>query len=352
MPLTASRFSWLARFSLVSRATALFVGGTLAGCSSAPSPASGGDPSCAALITRCENLPGETTQTCQEMAQAASIETQAGTSCASLLQSYEASGVCGGAASGAASFEGGVPSVDGGTSGCQATGTCDAGDKGSAEECEIIGSCANGVTYSTCTEIGANGVCTASVVFSNGTQMACASCTDCAAASASASKLCGLGPNPIAEDAGPPPAVDAGPDCESSRLHPGDRGGRLLPFHGCGGRALCRGRAVLRSAVGDSSPPARPPGRLALSRARSPGSAKTPSTVRGPPPEPCAARRARRRSTRSARTTAARGSRAPSARLAAARGRSGDPQLGAAGCASPAVCTPFKVAGLVLGTCL
>ena len=99
----------LLRFGLSIGALVFATGASSAlGACSAALSASGGDASCAALTSCCVTIPGETTQTCQVMAQATK-ESASTTSCASLLQSYEAAGYCGGGDGGASIPDGAPP---------------------------------------------------------------------------------------------------------------------------------------------------------------------------------------------------------------------------------------------------
>ena len=92
-------------------------------------------------------------------------------------------------------------------------------------QCQTSGTCSDGVTYETCTSTSSGGVCSAAIVFPDGTVFPCASCNNCAAASVSAQNHCGS----------PPPPVDAGPDCGTlPALHPETEAGAYCPFTAAG----------------------------------------------------------------------------------------------------------------------
>ena len=77
-------------------------------------------------------------------------------------------------------------------------------DAGSGATCTETGTCGDGTPYFTCTETTDAGQCLAAVVIQNGAEFGCESCLNCAAATASAVSAC--------------PSVnvpDAGPDCGS-----------------------------------------------------------------------------------------------------------------------------------------
>jgi len=190
-------------------------------CSSGHSPADSG--ACSALEACCAALTGPEATSCRSTVTGATDS-----SCATALGTLVQAGGCAGGGFDA----GGIPGVDAGLP-CLLTGTCPAGADASAgvdadagtiplgPQCQTAGTCADGETFEACTETSSAGACTAAVVFSDGTVFPCASCTNCAAASASAQGHCGTTPQP----------VDAGPDCATPpALHPETEAGVYCPF--------------------------------------------------------------------------------------------------------------------------
>ena len=336
------------RPAVLSIATLFLASSAIAACSSVASSAAG-DSSCAALTACCETIPGETSQTCQAMAQAAS-SSASGSSCAAVLQSYRADGECGG-------LDGGAGSPDGGSVVCELSGTCEASvsaDAGAAGgQCQVIASCADGETYSVCTQAGAGGSCSASVVFSDGARMACNSCTDCAAASASAAVRCNQ-PAPL-PDAAPPPPVDSGPSCGTSPvLHPETVPGVYCPFTAAGAVHCAAGEECCEV----------PSGSGAFSTCVPAGTGcPIVGSLRWECVDPldCIGTDAGAACCATGGTTTLdpvcsyyRGSGYTGAVCAASCGAGQTTICSAANdpCVSPATCTPFKAAGLVMGTCL
>jgi hypothetical protein len=208
------------------------------GCSSnsATTDDAGTGDACTALAACCASIGGVGESTCQSLVTAAR-EANSLSTCAATLQSYTQSGLCGsGVNDGGAlpndNIDANVP--------CALTNTCPAGNDdggkttnedsgfspGPGVHCQILGTCANGgAEYDTCTETLDGGACIAAIVFpSTATSVMCASCLDCAAASASAASQCPG--NTI---------VDAGPDCGTPpALHPELDAGVYCPFAAAG----------------------------------------------------------------------------------------------------------------------
>ena len=334
--------------ALFSFGALLFTGAAIAACSAVIANASG-DPSCAALGACCGTIPGPAAETCQEMAQAAKTSSS-GASCAAILRSYQAEGYCGGPDGGGSSFDGG------GSIACGVTGTCDASAAAATDaggpQCQLIGSCRNGQTYEACTQTSASGLCSASIVFSDGARMACASCGDCATAAASASARCNGLPS-IPDAAPPPPPADSGPSCGTApALHPESVPGVYCPFTATGAVHCPAGDQCCEAPTGGVS---------------SCAPAGTSCPVVGSlawectDPLDCIGTDAGAACCATGGTTAFdpacsyyRGSGFTGSRCAASCGAGETTICSVANdpCVSPATCTPFKVAGLVIGTCL
>jgi len=179
---------------------------------------------CSALQACCDSLAGAESASCHDTVTGASES-----ACTSAFEALVQAGGCAGAG-----FDGGaVPGVDAGVP-CALTGTCPAGPEGGAGTdagtppgplCQVVGTCADGTEFEACVETGSSGTCNAAIVFPDGTVYPCASCNDCAAASASAQGHCGTPPTP----------VDAGPDCGTPpALHPETEAGVYCPFTATG----------------------------------------------------------------------------------------------------------------------
>jgi hypothetical protein len=318
----------------------------VAACSSALTATS--DPACTALSTCCASIGGATGTTCQELQSSAKTSSSA-SSCETLLQSYEAEGYCGGLDGGGAILDAG--SIEASTSSCLVTGTCvDAGTPTAppTTSCQQIGTCADGETYATCTAIGAGGACAASIVFSGGAQVACVSCTDCAAASASAALQCH--PPATGDDAGS--TVDSGPSCGTSpSLHVETVPGVYCPFTDAGAVHCTAGEECCE-------PPA---GQASTCQA---GGATCPisSSIRWECTDPIDCQGSDAGTVCCATGATSYDSTCGYYRGAGFTGSqcalgcaTGQVQLCSAAndpCSSPTQCTPFKVEGLVLGTCL
>jgi len=198
----------------------LAVGAGALGCSTS-SAASAGNEACVALTTCCTGMGAAAAVACLNIA-----NTNVAATCTSTLATYAEASLCGG---GAGPVEAGHP-VDSGLP-CQLTNTCSTtmkdggtgGDSGVQSECQMVGSCSDGQTYEECTTATA-GACSASFIFSGGASFACASCSDCASALASAQSMCGA---VTTMDAG----HDAGNTCGTApALHPETDAGVYCPF--------------------------------------------------------------------------------------------------------------------------
>ena len=193
-------------------------------CSSSPKPADTG--ACSALDACCAAMTGSEATACHNTVTGATDS-----ACATALGTLVQSGGCSGAG-----FDAGNPGVDAALP-CSLTGTCPAETEAGAQadadagtspgaQCQPAGTCADGQSYDTCVATSAAGVCSAAVVFADGTVFPCTSCTNCAAASVSAQDHCGTTP---------PPPVDAGPVCGTPPvLHPEVQPGVYCPFTAAG----------------------------------------------------------------------------------------------------------------------
>ena len=209
-------------------------------------------PSCTAFALCCAGLSGPEGASCESAVSGASEP-----ACMAALSTLVKGGGCGQPSDAGAP----VPTVDTAVP-CPETGACQPGtskDAGGLRDasgpgvdatapgidCQPAGTCSSGEPLQVCIMTGASGACTSAVIMvQGGGVFACASCSDCAAATASAEAQC---------SASPPPAVDAGVDAEArlrhtSRASPRDRGRRLLPLHADRPRPLRGGPRVLRDA--------------------------------------------------------------------------------------------------------
>jgi hypothetical protein len=184
-------------------------------CSSGSAPATSDAP-CTALSQCCLAMAVTTSGSCETLvtsARAANDEA----ACTSTLLSYTQGGLCG--TTPITGADGGLP--------CALTNTCPGGSDGgfhldtgkpsmdgpASTGCTEIGSCTDGETYEQCTTFNGS-ACAESFVFSGGTKIACAACGDCTSAQTAAQSFCGTTTTPV--DAG----VDA-PVCGTSpALHP------------------------------------------------------------------------------------------------------------------------------------
>jgi hypothetical protein len=334
-------------------AAAALVAGA-AGCSSNAATAdAGAADACTALAACCTGIGGAGESTCQSFVTAARAANSE-SSCATTLQSYTQSGLCGGLDSGepASDFDANLP--------CALTNTCggDTGDAGNVDtvvdsglfgagvHCEYLGTCSSGgAEYDTCTETLDGGACVAAIVFpTTGTSILCASCLDCAAASASAASQC---PNVTQP-------VDAGPDCGTPpALHPETDAGVYCPFAAAGaihcnaGQECCEAPTA---ASGDSTCQAAGAacpitGSLAW---QCDGPVDCAGSADGP--ICCAAGTV----ANDAVCGYERGSAFPGSHCAQScvTGEVSLCTTTSDPCTAGGVCTPFKVAGVVLGTCL
>jgi hypothetical protein len=320
-------------------------------CSSSTSgPANaGGANACATLSSCCASIGGATGSSCQTLEQSVSGVANGSTSCQDYLESYQAAGYCGGldGGSGTTFDSGGAP-----TSSCTLTGTCDSGTTTgpTAPQCQLIGSCANGETYGTCVQTSAGGACSASIVFSGGTQIACVSCTDCAAASATAAAECN--PTTPGEDAAAP--VDSGPSCGTAPvLHPETTPGTYCPFTATGAVHCAAGQECCEAPSGGTGSTCEDAGATCPITGSLDWACADPLDCEGNAAgSVCCAvggTTAYDSTCGFYRGTGFTGS------VCAASCGAGQVQLCSAAndpCVSPNTCTPFKTAGLVLGTCL
>jgi hypothetical protein len=215
MFLSLRRWAWVA--AVLSAAAAA------AACSSGHPAAD--TAACSALQTCCAFLAAPEASSCHDTVTSASES-----ECASALGVFVQAGTCtGGGVDG-----GGLPDAEAGVP-CTITGTCapgaeagagsDGGTTPMGPQCQAVGTCADGTQFEACTETGSSGTCNAAIVFPDGTTYACASCDDCVAASVSAQAHCGT----VA------PTVDAGPDCGTPpALHPETEAGVYCPFTAAG----------------------------------------------------------------------------------------------------------------------
>jgi len=226
--------SWLAL------AAALLAASFALGCSGSSSPAPQDGPACVALDACCAEMTGASAASC---ASAAGTAHQAGSgvSCATVLATFQASELCGVSP---LPDGGGLPPVDA-SAPCTLTGTCppDSGalraDTGAAPlgtQCQPI-MCGDGAGFEACITTTGGGACSASFVFPDGTSFACSSCQDCTSASASAVSYCG---GTVVVDSGVADtgildatiAVDA---CGTTpALHPETEAGVYCPFTATG----------------------------------------------------------------------------------------------------------------------
>ncbi|HEY3821327.1 MAG TPA: hypothetical protein VGL81_29375 [Polyangiaceae bacterium] len=196
------------------------------GCSSSHAPA--GSSACTALETCCASLSGEEATSCHDALSGATSS-----ACASTLAALVQAGGCT-----AEGFDAGNPGTgtDGGVP-CTLTGTCPGGSSGSdvgsdaggtatGPQCVTAGACEDGTPYSTCVETSSSGACNAAVVFASGETFPCASCGDCVSATLSAESYCSM-TTTTTPDAGP----DTGPSCGTAPvLHPETTPGVYCPF--------------------------------------------------------------------------------------------------------------------------
>ena len=194
-------------------------------CSSSPKPADTG--ACSALDACCSAMTGAEASACHDTVSGATDS-----ACATALGTLVQGGGCGGLG-----FDAGLPGpgIDAALP-CSLTGTCPAGTDAGADadagalpmgtQCEPAGACPDGQSFETCVATDAAGACSAALVFPDGTVLPCASCTNCAAASVSAQGHCATTP---------PPPVDAGPVCGTPPvLHPEAQAGVYCPFTATG----------------------------------------------------------------------------------------------------------------------
>jgi hypothetical protein len=217
-------------FSSLAAVAALLSSIALAGavgCSSS-SHSSGGSSACQALEACCNAISGPSAGACTS-----SVNGATDSACAAALATFVQAGACTGVDAGLPGIEGGA-GADSGLP-CSITGTCtgipeagagvDTGTSPSGPQCQAAGTCADGETFEACVENSA-GSCNAAIVFTDGTVFPCASCTDCAAASASAEAHCGTTTT----------TVDASvPDCGTvPALHTETEAGVYCPFTAAG----------------------------------------------------------------------------------------------------------------------
>jgi hypothetical protein len=201
-----------------------------AACSSGHPAADSG--ACSALQACCATLTGDDAASCRDTVTGANDS-----ACTSALGTLVQAGSCAGGG-----FDAGGTGADSGVP-CSLTGTCAAEAGAGAEagadadggttplgpQCQTAGTCADGTAFQACTETGSSGTCNAAIVFPDGTVYPCASCTNCAAASVSAQAHCGTSTTNV--DAGP----DAGDDCGTApALHPEAEAGVYCPFTASG----------------------------------------------------------------------------------------------------------------------
>ena len=221
-------------------------------------------PSCTALALCCAGLSGPEGASCESAVSGASEP-----ACMAALSTLVKGGGCGQPSDAGAP----VPTVDTAVP-CPETGACQPGtskDAGGLRDasgpgvdatapgidCQPAGTCSSGEPLQVCIMTGASGACTSAVIMvQGGGVFACASCSDCAAATASAEAQC---------SASPPPAVDAGvdaePDCGTPpALHPETEAGVYCPFtptgpvHCAAGQECCETPSTV--ANGSSCQPA------------------------------------------------------------------------------------------------
>ncbi len=185
------------------------------------------DAACVALETCCAAMNAATAVECLTI-----VGAKVQTTCASSLATYEQANLCGGPA--VPPDGGNLTTPDTGLP-CALTNTCtttnDGGgtkDTGLPGGCQPLGSCSDGETYEECTTT-TGGTCSASFVFSGGATFACASCSDCSTALASSQAKCGM--TTTTGDAG----HDAGDTCGTPpALHPETAPGVYCPFTAAG----------------------------------------------------------------------------------------------------------------------
>jgi hypothetical protein len=230
-------------------ALSLVAGGVVA-CNSALTTGTSTSSGPCAQLAACCNGAGAP-PTCQAELSAATGPGGSASACTDVLEAYQAGGSCGGTDGGVIVLpDGAIVAVgaDAGTSTlpCALTGTCDAGATGTTN-CTALGSCNDGLTYDTCVTTAAGGFCSAVVRFSNGLEIACASCSDCSAAATEAETACGSG----VVDSGPPPPV---PDCGSPpSLHTELEAGTYCPFTPTGSVHCGAGQQCCEPTAGDLS---------------------------------------------------------------------------------------------------
>lgn len=176
------------------------------GCSSNAATAEAADAAvddpCTALAACCATIGGPGETACLSSASAAR-ESGTVSTCAATLQSYTQGGLCGGEPPDA----GAGANLDA-TAPCALTGSCPSGNASPGPTleagatvpeptCSLTGTCVGGLQYYTCTEFTDAGACVAAIVFSEGVPIPCASCLDCAAASASAAAQCANETEPL-----------------------------------------------------------------------------------------------------------------------------------------------------------
>jgi hypothetical protein len=159
---------------------------------------------------------------------AASPSPTANETCVSTLAVYAQAGACG-----AAHFDAGLPPNDASLS-CVLTGTCPDSGGRATMQCTPAGACGT-AQYQMCVTTGA-GVCSASIVPPAGVSgpIPCSSCGDCTAAETAAAEACATGGgddggHPRSGDSGS--STDAGVSCGSTpTLHPETEAGVYCPF--------------------------------------------------------------------------------------------------------------------------
>jgi hypothetical protein len=341
----------LASFSFFSFLALASLPAIVAACGSALTATS--DPVCAALDACCTSIGGATGSTCQQLESSAK-SSSSGSSCQAVLQTYQAQGYCGGLDGGSSlppnAFDGGGTA----TGSCVTTGTCGDASIGPGSpvttDCEQIGSCADGQTYATCVTTGGGQECTANVVFSGGVKIACTSCTDCAGASASAAAQCGT---PVTgEDAGG--TVDSGPDCGTPPvLHPETAPGAYCPFTATGAVHCAAGQECCEPPPGADST-CQAGGSTCPITGSLTWQCTDPLDCQGSDAGVGAVCCATGATTYDTACTYYRGTGFTGSHCALSC-QTAEVQLCSAAndpCVSPTQCTPFKVEGLVLGTCL
>jgi hypothetical protein len=195
----------------------------------------------------------------------------------------------------------------------------------------------------------ASGVCTATIVISDGSSFECASCTDCTEAAANAQLVCN--PQATHEDAGAS-SVDSGPSCGTSPvLHPETVPGVYCPFTATGAVHCAAGEQCCEAPMGQVS--SCQPAGIACPVVNSIAWAcADPLDCQGSDAGAlCCATGA---TTYDSTCGFNRGTGFTGSQCATSCG-AGQIQICSAAndpCVIPKQCTPFKVEGLVLGTCL